>query len=84
MLSWRRFQRSKNSLPSRRLVRADDLEHAARVALACVYRRAAGALRHEHSDPLPVAPILVAELGDEVAFLEPDADEDVTGRRDGE
>ncbi len=40
--------------------------------------------RHEHADLSPIAAVAIAELGDEVAFFEPDANEDVAGGPDRE
>ena len=40
--------------------------------------------RQEHADLSPIAAVAIAELGDEVAFFEPDANEDVAGGPDRE
>src|SRR3982750_4373776 len=42
------------------------------------------AARQQHTDLAAIASVLITELRDHVALLEPDADEDVAGRAEGE
>src|SRR5262247_3201251 len=79
--------RQRASIPSRRPVRR--LECTTwladrNAAVNDIKRSRSAPQRYEHGDALAIAPILVAELGDQIAFFQEDADKDVCGRDGGE